>query len=339
MGPESSADGGAAAPHWFKATASLLDEGRTFKGRYTLAVWLAYLHCANSKSRLAWPSKQTVAEFVGCKIRAVQRSVAELLQRGLMREDGMEVFGKVAVTRYFVPCLSTPVQPDRGASTEALTPVQPDALPLSGQTPKQEHKKNKKTERHKTRAHTHAKTPAPPGDVSVAALALDVERPAPSSRRIAASGEADDQAAIKALLEAGVHASTRNPWKATASLVHDYRRRWPDSDPSAWIQFAAFQQLTGPVKTRAAWIATHLNGYARKGWHPTNRDGSPRLWHQAILQGRYDDARKFAGLEVSYAPERLSESRKAKQEPAAVTSRPSAHPRSLAEILQSTAII
>lgn len=327
--------------HWFKGSIALVDESRAFQGRYTLAVWLAYLHFANSTTRRAWPSKQTIANHAGCSIRAVQRSAAELLQRGHLVADGVEVVGKIALARYLVPDPTTPVQPDRGVSSQTPTPVQPDAPPLSGQSPKQEEQENKKTERHKTRARARAKTPAPPGDVSVAALPSDVERPAPSGRRPLESDQPpyDEQQTVRVLIEAGIHSTTRNPWKATTSLVRDYRLRWPASDPASWVQFAAFQQLTGPVKTRAAWIATHLTGYGRKGWLPRNRDGSPRLWHQALLQGRYDDARRFAGLEVSYAPERLAEQRKATLEPVSAKPRPSSSPRSLAEILQSTAII
>lgn len=344
MGPELSADG----KRPFALTPrDLFRHRKSFRNGDSFDLWQVLRSYANSETGLAWPSKPTLAEDLGIHMRTVRYCLEELLERGWIEEAGVG-YRNTRRYRVLIPPKESHKRRTVAHETTIRTVAQPDHhSPANGGPPVRERWPSSATQSQEdqTKLKTHQTTCDPttaatPPDVSVAALPSDVEeRPAPSSRREEAMREAigpdDERRSIEALIAAGVHASTRNPWKATATLVRDYRLRWPDSDPAAWIQFAAFQQLTGPVKTRAAWIATHLTGYARKGWKPTNRDGSPRLWHQAILQGRYDDARRLAGLEVSYAPERAHEANLATNG----APRPSHSPRSLADILQTTAII
>lgn len=61
------------------------------------------------------------------------------------------------------------------------------------------------------------------------------------------------------------------------------RSRWPRSWPSAWLKHAA--SLNGAIKDKPAFVATHLEGYARKDWIPENKTEPERFDHLRLLKG------------------------------------------------------
>lgn len=92
----------------------------------------------------------------------------------------------------------------------------------------------------------------------------------------------------EALLQAGLY-STLPPaarLPALISLTRDYRTRWPRSWPSAWLDHAA--SLNGAIKDKPAFVATHLEGYARKDWIPENKTEPERFDHLRILKGELE---------------------------------------------------
>lgn len=112
---------------------------------------------------------------------------------------------------------------------------------------------------------------------------------------------------VQDLIEDGVgsHLGALSRWSVLESLVRDYRRRWPCSWPSDWRMAAQIPSLCGPIRDRAAWIWTHVGGYAREGWKPENRDGSEREWHAQLLAGNLGEALRSKQIESSYRGENI----------------------------------
>jgi hypothetical protein len=109
----------------------------------------------------------------------------------------------------------------------------------------------------------------------------------------------------------GAHIPAERRLAALATLVRDYRRRWPKSWPSDWGACSELPDLCGPIKDRAAWIWAHVVGYAREGWKPENRDGSEREWHALLLEGRLGEALRAKQIEASYRGENTTREQKA----------------------------
>jgi len=300
------------------------------RSRYALAVLNIYASYARSDG-MTWPTKDTVARELGMPEkdkRRISEAVVALLEAGLMVRSGK---AKNTATTYHLPWLPK-TKSDQGDAVERSAASR-DASERSaagrtqgcGRAPEGVRQSAPNQIRDQIRTdHT------PPGSVNHAALAGEDEEarsarqaqeaappPAGKGESLAEREEREEQEGqARRLVDEGLftdRGSLTARYQACLALVRAYRRRWPCSWPSDWAMAADFPQLTGSVKDRPAWIATHLAGYSN-GWMPENQDGSVRVWHSRLLHGDLDAAMKAAKVENGYAPERASAAMKAREQ-------------------------
>lgn len=95
------------------------ETGRLCKvGRPAQAVYMVLVCHANQKTRIAWPSHDTIAASLGCGIKVVERAVGDLQKQGLIevlkRGGGRTKTGKGISNRYKI----TPPYPVRNDGVE-----------------------------------------------------------------------------------------------------------------------------------------------------------------------------------------------------------------------------
>ena len=298
------------------------------RSRYALAVLNIYATYAR-EDRRAWPTKETVARELGLSnTRRISEAVIALVQAGLMEPCGR---ARNTATVYCLPWIPEA----NGRSSPAVERMLPAACATpqeGGRAPNtlRQSAKRPAVERTQSDQDQIRENHTPSGSVNLAALAGQdkiQDRP-PASRQEAAPPPAvecedptdqeereEQEGQARRLVDAGLFTERGGldaRYQACLALVRAYRRRWPASWPCDWAMAADLPQLTGNVKDRPAWIATHLTGYSN-GWMPENQDGSVRVWHAALLAGNLDAAMKAARVENGYAPERAAAAMKAKE--------------------------
>lgn len=294
-------------------------------------VYMFYAMHADRDGANARPSVVSAAKFFSIQRRSVERCLAWLVQHGLMVEDGT---AGNRITRYR---MVRNMPPPGDIFEDPNMPPSSD-MPLQGDMPHESGIKMPLQSAPRCRSQAAQPYPltrplpdhTPEGSVNRAALAGEDEE--------ARSARQDQEAAPPPAVERGIHTDLEEReeqdgqarrlideglftdrgglsarYQACLALVQAYRRRWPRSWPSDWTMAADFPQLTGSVKDRPAWIATHLSGYSN-GWMPENQDGSVRVWHSLLLAGDLDAAMKAAKVENGYSPERASAAMKAREQ-------------------------
>lgn len=276
---------------------------------------------------MAWPSKDTVAREMGINEAQVRRSVEELVALGQMapagkRAKNVQVYsmriqsarilsgrehpdssirtqesGLTGQSGRSSPPVRTPEPkcPDAGDPQSYQDPTRTDHTPRGSVDPAPAAPAEKAQDR-ATPSRSEA-APPPAG-----------ERPGRHGFRTYAppTEEEDNRDYALRLIEAGLFSEVAASHRMVPALalVYAYRKAQPASSPLDWLAAVDMPTLTGPVLDRGAWLYAHLNGYARDGWLPENRDQSPRKFHAALLAGKLDEALAAAKIENSYAPER-----------------------------------
>lgn len=316
--------------------------GHHFGSLTTGLVWL-YLRGRAQDSGVAWPRQSTIALGIAKSERSVRDALNELKEAGWITADGRE--GRAVKWK-----LTPPIEPENrqdsagsnqgtrreSADNGAETRQKPAAL--NGSTRRETADNDGGTRRGSAdlEGPTRQDSVSNPAESRSAPYIRGNSNKELSPTRVPVGGEptpgGENAGAGDSDEEICARAATwllDQPWWLTEQLntggaaareslteriLEGYCRVRPVANLRAWCALAADPEFRGHFGGEPGrWLFNHLDGFARKGWKGTKRDGSPRALFDAIFAGDIPAAKAALRREMSYAAEGRHQGRKAKE--------------------------
>ncbi|MBC8329369.1 MAG: hypothetical protein H8E31_11545 [Planctomycetes bacterium] len=252
--------------------------------------YMLWLSWRTDGSSVGWVSKEKLAEATGRSIRTIRRGFSGLVGKGALFVESKTNQGCLVYRTELTGADRT----DRVGRTELTG--HPDRTDRVTRTELSAIKKSSK----KNLKNTSKNGSASP--VEVLPLVADTQRDGNVLSHLRQEEEIMPEVSKEEMKNWAYHTVIGFPlWLGgprqktadeiraiTIPLLRAYLSRWSPESVLAWCRIATYPELE--LVNPAAWLYKHLDGYARKGWKPTDRRGLSREWHEALLQGEYEKA-------------------------------------------------